>query len=61
MRTAKNEKLMIFKNIMDIEIVEDYKKLKENNIKFNLVIIRYNVIHHIFKINGKLREIKYRE
>ena len=47
MRTAKNEKLMIFKKIMDIEIVDDYKNLKEKNIKINLVIIRYNVMHQI--------------
>ena len=61
MWTAKNEKLVIFKKIRDIKIVNDYKNKYEMNIKINLVIIRYNVIHQIFKINGKLREIKYRE
>ena len=58
-RTAKNQKLMIFKNNMDIKIVDDYKKLIRKYYKINLLIIRYNVIHHILKINGKLREIKY--
>ena len=52
---------MIFKNNMDIKIVDDYKKLIRKYYKINLVIIRYNVIHHILKINGKLREIKYWE
>ena len=47
MQTAKNEKLMIFKIIRDIKIVDYYKNLKEINIKLNLVIIRYNVIHQI--------------
>ena len=47
MRTAKNEKFMIFKNIRDIKIVDDYKKLISNEYKINLVIIRYNVIHQI--------------
>ena len=51
----------MFKNMRDIKIIDDYKKLIRKVYKINLVIIRYNVIHKIFKINGKLRDIKYRE
>ena len=47
MRTAKNQKLMIFKKMKDIKIIDDYKKLIRKVYKINLVIIRYNVIHQI--------------